>query len=111
MKLSELIKKMNLELLTTPDFADRELTGGYCGDLLSWVMGRAKPGNVWVTIMSNANIVAVASLSDVACILLAEGVSLENSVLAKADEQDVVILRSPKTSYRLAAEIYQAVEK
>lgn len=111
MKLSELVKQLDLECLTKADFEDREITGGYCGDLLSWVMGKAKPGNVWITIMSNVNIVAVASLSDAACILLAESSNLEKEIIEKADEQDVVILRSSKTSYTLAAEVFQAVGK
>lgn len=111
MKLSELVKQLDLECLTRLDFEDREITGGYCGDLLSWVMGKAKPGNVWITIMNNVNIVAVASLSDAACILLAESSNLEKGIIEKADEQDVVILRSSKTSYTLAAEVFQAVGK
>ena len=111
MKLSELIKRLDLKLLTKSDFEDREITGGYCGDLLSWVMGKAKPGNVWITIMSNVNIVAVASLTDAACILLSENMNLEREIIEKADEQDVVILRSSKPSYILAAEVFQADEK
>lgn len=111
MKLSELIKRLDLKLLTKSDFEDREITGGYCGDLLSWVMGKAKPGNVWITIMSNVNIVAVASLTDAACILLSENMNLEREIIEKADEQDVIILRSSKTSYMLAAEVFQAVGK
>ncbi len=109
MKISELAKCLELECLTKSDFEDREITGGYCGDLLSWVMGKAKPGNVWITIMSNVNIVAVASLTETACILLAEQVTPEREILQKADEQGVVIFRSSKPSYLLAAEVFQAV--
>lgn len=111
MKLSELAEKLELECLTKSDFEDREITGGYCGDLLSWVMGKANPGNVWITIMSNINIVAVASLTDAACILLAENINLEKEIIEKADEQDVIILRSSKPSYLLAAEVFRAVGK
>ena len=64
--------------------AEREIKNVYCGDLLSWVMGRAQQDNVWITIMSNMNIVAVASLSDVSAVILAEGVSLEQNVIDTA---------------------------
>ena len=79
----------------------REITGWYAGDLLSWVMGRAESGNVWVTIMTNLNVVAVAQLTDVACVILAEGVEVEPAVLAKAEAQGINLYRSPMSTYEL----------
>lgn len=106
MKLSELIERAQLQLLTKADYDDREIAGCYIGDLLSWVMGRAGPGDVWITIMSNVNIVAVASLTDCACVLLAEDVLPEQEVVDKANAQGVVLLRSAKTCYNLAVDIH-----
>ena len=105
MKVSELIEKLNLEILTSADFTDRDITGCYIGDLLSWVMGRAKQGDAWITIMNNINIVAVAELTDVSCIILSEGVSVGEDIINKADGEDIIILKSDKTSYELAAEL------
>ncbi len=105
MKLSEIADKLNFKVLTECEFEDREVTGGYVGDLLSWVMGRAESGNIWVTIMSNINIVAVATLTDVACILLAEGVVPEQAVIDKANAQGVTIMSSELGSFELAGEI------
>ena len=73
MKVCDIAEKLSLKPLSVAD-SSREVTGVYIGDLLSWVMGRADCGDAWITIMSNINIVAVASLADVACIILAEGV-------------------------------------
>ena len=105
MKVSELIEKLNLEILTSSDFTDRDITGCYIGDLLSWVMGKAKSGDAWITIMNNINIVAVAELTDVSCIILSEGVSVGEDIIKKADGEDIIILKSDKTSYELAAEL------
>ena len=58
MKISQLVTCLDLEVLTMPE-PDVQITGGYVGDLLSWVMGRAEAGHVWVTIMTNINILAV----------------------------------------------------
>ena len=85
---------------------EREIKGGYVGDLLSWVMGSASAGDVWITIMSNVNIVAVATLADTACILLAEGVSIEPDVLRLAQEKGVNILCSERPAFELAGEIF-----
>lgn len=105
MKVSELTKKLNLTVLTKPDFEDREVTGCYIGDLLSWVMGKAQAGDAWITIMNNINIVAVASLTDAACIILCEGVSAEEGIIAKADSEGIIMLKSDETAYELAKKL------
>ena len=81
---------------------EREITGAYMGDLLSWVMGRAKADCAWITIMSNLNVVAVASLADTACVILTEGVELPDDVRAAAEMRDVNVLSTDLPSYDAA---------
>ena len=88
---------------------DREISGVYIGDLLSWVMGRAGADEAWITIMSNRNIVAVATLADTACILLAEGVSPDEGVAQLAAEKGVNILQSPDSAYQIAMRLRDAL--
>ena len=104
MTVTELLKAAELTAVVMPE-PQREIDGAYCGDLLSWVMGRARGGNVWITIMSNVNILAVASLADVSCILLAEGVMPDEAVLETAKQKGINILASTKTSFELATAI------
>ncbi len=106
MKVSELAAALDLKYVSGAQAQDREISGCYIGDLLSWVMGRALGGNVWITIMSNINIVAVASLTEAACVLLAENVVPDENVIKKAEMQDVIILSSGKTAYELAVKLY-----
>ena len=101
MKVCELAKRLSLTELSTPE-ENREISGVYIGDLLSWVMGRAESGSAWITIMSNINIVAVASLADVACVVLAEGVLVEDDVRRTAEQKGVNLYSSPKPAYELA---------
>ena len=84
---------------------EREINGAYIGDLLSWVMGRAQADNAWITIMSNINVIAVASLSDVACVILAEGVKLDDSVRNTAEMKGINVLTSPLPAYDTALTI------
>ena len=105
MKVSELIENLNLTLVTDSDYEDREINGCYIGDLLSWVMGRAQADNVWITIMNNINIVAVAALADVACILLCEDVKVDQSVIDKANSQNIIIVSSKLTAFELAEKL------
>ncbi len=101
MKVKELANQVGFEIVTLPD-GEREIDGVYIGDLLSWVMGRAKADNVWITIMSNVNILAVASLADTACIVLAEGVSVDQEVINTALEKDINILKTNMDIYNTA---------
>ena len=65
-------------------------------------MGRAGEDNAWITIMSNSNIVAVATLADVSCIILAEGVVPDEGVAATAEAKGINLLSSSKSAYEIA---------
>lgn len=104
MTTKELKEKLALEEISLPD-SEREVTGCYIGDLLSWVMGAAQSGDAWITIMSNINIVAVAALCDTSLIILAEGVTVDDEVKKAAMTRGINILSSPKSSFALAVEI------
>ena len=84
---------------------DREISGGYCGDLLSWVMGRACADSAWITIMSNINIVAVAALSDVACVILSESVELGDDVIETARAKGINILSTDLPSFEISVRL------
>ena len=101
MTVSELSLSCGFEAICIPD-ADRDVSGAYIGDLLSWVMGRANADNAWITIMSNINVVAVASLADVSCVILAEGVNLDTEVLNTAKAKGVNVLKSDLPAYETA---------
>ena len=109
MKVCELAKRLSLTELSTPE-ENREISGVYIGDLLSWVMGRAESGSAWITIMSNINIVAVASLADVACIILAEGVVPDENVCTTALQKGINVYTSDKTAYQLAAALAECLQ-
>ena len=102
MTVRELCEKTGLQALTLPD-PDREVEGGYAGDLLSWVMGNAFGGCAWVTIMTNRNILAVATLIEMACIILAEGCELDEELQSLAEDQGVNVLGSPQGTYEICA--------
>ena len=104
MTVKELAQKLELAILTEGDM-EKEVTGCYSGDLLSWVMSKAQSGDAWLTVMGNINAVAVAVLTDCACIILTENAALDDVALQKAELQDVTFLRSDKNAYELSVAI------
>ena len=85
---------------------EKEIGGCYVGDLLSWVMGRANADDAWITIMSNQNVIAVASLADVSCVIFAEGVKPEDELIALAMEKGINLLLSDLPAYESAVKLY-----
>ena len=107
MKLKDILTLPECRVLAEGD-PQRELSRVFCCDLLSIAMGKAPADGVWVTVMGNRNTLAVASLTDTACIVLAEGVSLDEGTLAKAKEEGIAVLSTDLPSFDIALEIYQA---
>lgn len=87
---------------------EREITEVYCADLLSWAMGRAPEDSAWCTVMGNVNAVAVASLADVAAIVLCEDAVLDADAEAKAGQQGVNILRTALPAFQAGLCIHRA---
>ncbi len=108
MTVKDFAEKLNLKILTEGDLG-REITGCYSGDLLSWVMSRAKEGDIWLTVMGNVNSVAVAVLSDCACIVLTENSPLDDAAKEKALQQGITFLSSDKNAYELSVEISKLI--
>lgn len=104
MTVQDLIDAVPLAVFHLDD-PDRPVTGAYCGDLLSWVMGRAPADGAWLTIMSNVNVAAVAALADCACVVLAEGVVPDPPLLDKARAQGVTLLGTQLPVYGCAVKL------
>ena len=104
MKVFELAEN-GFETITMPD-GEREIDGVYIGDLLSWVMGGASQDNAWITIMSNINVIAVATLADTACVILAENVELPEDIRTQAENKGINVLKSPLPTYETAVKLY-----
>lgn len=106
MTVRNLIEKLGLEVLAGCDALDNEINGCYCCDLLSWVMAHAQPGNIWITIQTHSNIVAVAMLTDISCIIIPEAISVDEDTITRANENSVVILRSKDNAYVIAGQLH-----
>lgn len=108
MTVKELSELSGFEPVCLPD-PERVIEGGYCGDLLSWVMGRAKAGQAWITIMSNMNIAAVATLCDTAVIVLSEGVAPDEGVAEAAEARGINIVKTGMTTYEAAVAVSKLI--
>lgn len=90
---------------------DRDVTGVYCCDMLSHAMGRAPEGAAWVTVMGSLNAVAVASLTDVAVLIVAEGLDADRDAADRAETEGINIIKTPLSIFEAAKRIDIAVSE
>lgn len=106
MKLRDLEARLDLKLMTEGVGTNKTVEGGYASDLLSWVMSHAKENQVWITIQSHQNIVAVASLLNLAAIIISDGAEVDKGTIKKAVERNIPIYTSKKPIYELCGILY-----
>lgn len=104
-----IINFSGFELVNKGVELDREITKPFCCDLLSIAMSKMPQGAAWVTVMANVNTLAVASLTDAACIILAEGCNLDNDAKEKAKEKGITVLRCELPIFDCALLIYNRI--
>lgn len=107
MTVRELMEQGIFQTINQGEDLDREISGVFCCDLLSVAMGKAPSGCAWVTVMGNINTLAVASLTDAACVILAEGASLDPAAAAKAAQQEITVLAAEQPVFQSALAVYR----
>lgn len=107
MKLDQLRSLIDGRVLTAPG-EQRTATCGYACDLLSWVMARGQNGMAWVTVQTHLNVIAVASLHEMACIILPDDIVMEEAVLDKAREEGIAVITSPLPAYAICGRLMAA---
>ena len=106
MKIEDLVQALQLEVKCGKDYLNREVTGGYTGDLLSDVMGNAREGYIWITRQVHQNIVAVASLKELAGIILINSCQPAPDTLEKAEAEKIPVLVSGLPAFEISGQIY-----
>ena len=99
--VKELKDSLGLKELTATDNSERCISDGCVCDLLSWVMAKGKEDMAWITVQTNLNVIAVASLHDFSCVIIPENIDVPANTIAKADEEGITVFSSDKTSYEL----------
>ncbi len=111
MTVQELVEKMNLTVFCGQENINREIKGGYTSDLLSDVMGFAREGQVWITLQTHKNVLAIASLKELAAILLVKGNKPEDDMLEQAVEEGIPVLGTDAQTFETTGKVYQLINQ
>ena len=107
MKVRELVEKLNLKVVSGENGLDRDIDGCYVSDLLSDVMGNAEMGNVWVTLQTHKNVMAIASLKELACVILVKNLKPSDDTIEQSNEEGIPFLSTDMQTYETVGKIYQ----
>ena len=106
MTVGQIVDELGMKVLTGKEQLKREVANAYCCDLLSRVMAKGGKNCVWITIQPHLNIIAVATLLELACIIIPEDIPVDEKTLVKAEEEQVVILSSSMCAYTISGKLY-----
>ena len=110
MTVNEIVEKLGLKVFSGEKGLEKEITGGYVCDLLSDVMGHADQGNIWITLQTHKNVMAIASLKDLAAVVIVKGFEPETDAIEKSNEEEISILGTDLESFEITGKIYELLK-
>jgi len=110
MKVSDLVSQLELKVFSGEAGLDREVSGVYVSDLLSDVMGNAEEGMVWVTLQTHQNVLAIASLKELAAVIIVKGFEPEKDTLEHGREEGIPVLGTSLDTFEISGKLYNALK-
>jgi len=107
MKVSEIVEKLGLTVFSGQKGLDREITGGYVSDLLSDVMGNAREGEIWITLQVHQNVMAIASLKDLAAVILVNNLPPQENTVRHSNDENIPVLGTSLSTFEITGQLYQ----
>ncbi len=106
MKVSELVEKYNLNVFSGREGLENEISGAYVSDLLSDVMGFAGENQVWITLQTHRNVMAIASLKDLSAVIIVKGLQPDSDTLKHSEEEGIPLLGTEMETFEIAGKLY-----
>jgi predicted transcriptional regulator len=110
MTVNELVEKLELEIFSGKNGLENEISGGYTSDLMSDVMGHSEKGYVWITLQTHKNVMAIASLRELAAVILVKGFSPDKDTLGESNEENIPILGTSLETFEITGRVYEALK-
>lgn len=111
MKVSDLVERFEMNVFSGKTGLENEIAGGYVSDLLSDVMGFARENQVWITLQTHRNVLAIASLKDLAAVILVKGLQPDEDTLKHSEEEGIPLLGTEMETFEMAGKLYMELNK
>ena len=110
MKIADIITGLNLKVVSGHNGLSNEISGGYVSDLLSDVIGNAKEGQIWITLQTHQNIIAVGSLKDISAIIVVKGLVPEADTIEKSNIENIPLLSTEMDTFNIAGRLFDLLK-
>jgi len=110
MKITDIITGLNLKVVSGHNGLSNEITGGYVSDLLSDVIGNAAEGQIWITLQTHQNIIAVGSLKDISAIIIVKGLVPEADTIEKSNIENIPLLSTELDTFNIAGRLFELLK-
>lgn len=107
MTVHDIVSSLNLTVCSGKKGLQRNIKGGYTSDLLSDVLGHAREDNVWITLHTHKNVMAIASLKGLAAVILVKGYFPEEDTLEESNKENIPILSTPLQAFEITGQLYK----
>ncbi len=109
MIVNEMVEKLNLSVVSGHKGLSRAVTGGYTSDLLSDVMGHAIEGQVWITLQTHKNVMAIASLKELAAIILVNSHQPDADTKEQSETEGIPVLSTNLSNFEITGKLYSLI--
>lgn len=109
MNVQQLVEALHLKVFSGSKGLENTITGGYVSDLLSDVMGSAQEGHVWITLQTHKNVMAIASLKDLAAVIIVKGLLPDADTLAQSDEEGIPLLGTTEQTFEISGKLHNLI--
>ncbi len=111
MTAAEIVNKLDLQVFSGENGLNRKVSGGYVSDLLSDVMGNADEGQVWITLQTHKNVMAIASLKELAAVILVNGNKPDEDTARQSNEEEIPLLGTSMSAFEITGKLYELIKK
>ncbi len=106
MKLSEVQKILDAEVLNGAESLDREVFSACGSDFMSDVLAYVKNQALLLTGLVNPQVIRTADMMDMKCVTFVRGKRPDEGLLALARERDMVVMSTPLRMYDACGRLY-----
>lgn len=110
MNVFDIVSRLGFDVISGETGLSREITGGYSSDLLSDVMGNAQEGQAWVTLQTHKNVLAIASLKDLACVIIINNHKPDEDTIAKSNEEGIPMLSTNMSAFETVGKLFELLK-
>jgi predicted transcriptional regulator len=111
MNVAKITEALHLKVCSGEAGLQNEVIGGYASDLLSDVMGNAQAGNIWVTLQTHKNVMAIASLKDISAVVLVKGLQPDTDTLVQSNEEGIPVLSTDQDAFTIIGKLYELLKE